>query len=100
KSVGLFRASDIMCRVMPTRTPASAMQRILEMDARHIFNQLRNEQPQTIAMVASYLAPDKTSQLLSLMRPELREQVIERLASMSPTSIDVVENVVEVLHRK
>jgi len=100
KSVGIFRASDIMGRVMPTRTPVSAMEHILEMDARHIFNHLRNERPQTIAMVASYLTPEKTSQLLSLMRPELRDLVVERLASMSPTSIEVVENVVEVLHRK
>ena len=100
KSVGIFRASDIMGRVLPTRTPVSAMEHILEMDARHIFNHLRNERPQTIAMVASYLTPEKTSQLLSLMRPELRDHVVERLAAMSPTSIEVVENVVEVLHRK
>ncbi len=100
KSVGSSRASTIMGRVMPSRTPASAMQRILEMDARHIFNQLRSEQPQTIAMIASYLTPDKTSQLLSLMQPEQRDLVIERLASMSPTSVEVVENVVEMLHRK
>ena len=100
KSVGAFRASSIIGRVLPTRTPASAMQRMLEMDARHIFNQLRYERPQTIAMVVSYLTPEKCSQLLSLMQPEQRDQVVERLASMSPTSLEVVENVVEVLHRK
>jgi flagellar motor switch protein FliG len=100
KSVGMFRASDIMGRVLPSRTPASAMQRILEMDARHIFNQLRYERPQTIGMIASYLTPEKCSQLLALMPTEQRDQVIERLASMSPTSVEVVENVVEVLHRK
>lgn len=100
KSVGAFRASNIIGRVLPTRTPASAMQRMLEMDARHIFNQLRYERPQTIAMVASYLTPEKCSTLLSLMPPEQRDQVVERLASMSPTSIEVVENVVEVLHSK
>jgi len=100
KSVGSVRASAIMGRVQPTRTPASAMQRMLEMDARHIFNQLRYERPQTIAMVASYFSPDKCSQLLGLMPAEQREQVVEKLATMSPTSIEVVENVVEVLHRK
>lgn len=100
KSVGAFRASNIMGRVQPTRTPVSAMQRMLEMDARHIFNQLRYERPQTIAMVASYLTPEKCSQLLSLMPPEQRDLVVERLASMAPTSIEVVENVVEVLHQK
>jgi flagellar motor switch protein FliG len=98
KSVGMFRASDIMGRVQPTRAPA--MQRMMEMDARHIFNQLRYERPQTIAMVASYLPAEKNSQLLSLMQPELRDQVIEKLATMSPTSIEVVENVVEVIHAK
>ena len=100
KSVGSFRASDIMGRVQPSRPPASAMQRMLEMDARHIFNQLRYERPQTIAMVASYLTPEKCSQLLALMADDQRNAVIERLAAMSPTSIEVVENVVEVLHRK
>jgi flagellar motor switch protein FliG len=100
KSVGMFRASDIMGRLQPTRTPASAMERILEMDARHIFNQLRYERPQTIAIIASYLTPEKCSELLSLMPGEQRDLVIERLASMAPTSVEVVENIVEVLHRK
>lgn len=100
KSVGRFRASDIITRVAPARAPASAMQQILEMDARHIFNQLRYEQPQTIAVLVSYLTPEKASQILSLMRSELREQVVERLATLSPTSVEVVENMVEAIHRK
>jgi len=100
KSVGMSRASNIMGRVVPSRAPVSAMHRMLEMDARHIFNHLRYERPQTIAMVASYLTPEKCSQLLSLMQPELRDQVVERLASMSPTSVEVVESVIEVLYSK
>lgn len=100
KSVGRFRASDIISRVAPLRPPANAMQQILEMDARHIFNQLRYEQPQTIAVLVSYLTPEKSSQILSLMRPELREQIVERLATLSATSADVVENMVEAIHRK
>jgi flagellar motor switch protein FliG len=100
KSVGSYRASDIVSRFSPTRPPQAAMQQFLEMDARHIFNQLRHEQPQTIAMVASYLTPEKASQLLSLMPPEARDRVVERLATLSPVSVEVVENVVEVLHRK
>ena len=100
KSIGRNRASDIISRVSPARAPATAMQQILEMDARHIFNQLRYEQPQTIAVLVSYLTPEKASQILSLMRSDLREQVVERLATLSPTSADVVENIVEVMHRK
>lgn len=76
------------------------MEQIVEMDVRHIFNVLRHEQIQTVALVVSYLPPEKASQLLALVRPELREQVIERLATLAPTSIEVVESVAEEIHRK
>jgi flagellar motor switch protein FliG len=99
KSVGLFRASDIMGRVSPVRAPVAAIQHIIDMDPRRIFNLLRHEQPQTIAMLLSYLTPDKASQVLSLLRPEIRDEIIERVANLAPTTTDVVEDVVEVLHR-
>jgi flagellar motor switch protein FliG len=100
KSVGLLRASDIICRVSPSRPTVAAMQHIVEMDARHIFNLLRREQLQTIALVVSYLTPEKASQLLSMLSPELHEQVIERLATLAPTSMEVVEQVAEMLQHK
>ena len=100
KSVGAFRASDFLSRVSPQRPPVAAMQQIVEMDPRHIFNVLRHEQLQTIALVVSFMPPEKASELLSLVRPELREQVIERLATLAPTSIEVVESVAEELQRK
>jgi flagellar motor switch protein FliG len=100
KSFGQFRASNILGRVAPARTAPGAMQQILEMDPRQIFNLIKHEQPQTIALVASYLAPEKSSQLLMLLRPEIRDQVVERIATMAPTPIEVVERVVELLNQK
>jgi len=45
--------------------------------------------------------PDaKASQLLQFMRPDVREQFIERLATLAPTSIEVVESMAEALQRK
>jgi flagellar motor switch protein FliG len=100
KSVGMLRASEIICRVAPSRHPIAAMQKIAEMDPRNIYNLVRNEQLQTIALVISYLTPEKASQLLSMTRPDVRERVIERLATLAPTSVHVVENVAEMLQRK
>ena len=100
KAVGLFRASDIMGRVSPERPSVAAMHEIVEVDARALYNVLRHEQLQTIALVVSYLPPEKASQLLGMVRPELREQVIERLATLAPTSIEVVEAVAESLHAR
>ncbi len=100
KSVGLFRASDIIGRVSPHRAPIEAMQQIVEMDTRHIFSLLRHEQLQTIVLVTSYLSQEKASQLLAMFRQEQREQIIERLATLAPTSVQAVENVAEALQSK
>jgi len=101
KSVGLFRATNIIGRVSPARTtPVAAMQQIADMEPRQIYNLLKFEQPQTVALVMSYLAPQKSAQLLVLLKPDVREQVVERLATLGPTPIEVVERVVDVLSHK
>jgi flagellar motor switch protein FliG len=100
KALGTFKASDMIGRLSPNRAPGGAMQSIADMDPRHIFNLVRDEQTQTIAFVISYLAPEKAAQLLNLLREDQRDQVIERLASLAPTPIEVAEKVVEVFNAK
>jgi flagellar motor switch protein FliG len=100
QSVGLFRASNIISRVSTHRAPPPAMQSIVDMEPQQIHNLIKDEQAQTVALVMSYLAPGPASALLGLLRVELRNQVIERLATMSPIPIEAVEGVVEALNRK
>ena len=100
KSVGPSRASDIIRRVAPAAAPAPAMEPLLEMDPRDLFNLLKQEQPQTIALIAGYLSPEKSSQLLALLPPAARDQVVERLATMGPAPVEVIERIVKVLSRK
>jgi flagellar motor switch protein FliG len=100
KAMGSFKASDMMGRVVPNRAPAGAMQTIADMDTRHIFNLVRDEQTQTIAFVISYLPADKAAQLLAMLREDQRDKVIERLASLAPTPVEVAEKVVEVFNAK
>jgi flagellar motor switch protein FliG len=100
KALGTFKASDVMGRVAPSRASNGTMQAIAEMDPRSIFNLLRDEQPQTTAFVISYLPPDKGAQVLGLLRPEQRDQIVERLATLAPTPVEVAEKVVDVLNTK
>jgi flagellar motor switch protein FliG len=100
KSVGLFRASDIIGRIAPTRVPLAAMRQIIDMEVRQLFNLLKQEQPQTIALILSYLPPERSSQVLMFLRGELRDKVVERLATLAPTPVEVVERIVEVLNQK
>lgn len=100
KSFGQFKASDIISRVAPARTTPSAMQQIMDLEPRQIFNLLKHEQPQTIALITSYMTAEKGSRVLMHLPAEVREQVVERIASMAPTPIEVVERVVEMLNQK
>jgi len=101
KAVGSFKAGDIMGRVASTRAPiGGAMQAIADMDPRHIFNLVRDEQVQAIAFIVSHLPPEKAAQVLNLLRSEQRDQVIERLATLAPTPVEVAEKVVDVLNAK
>jgi flagellar motor switch protein FliG len=100
KSVGPYRASNILGRVSAGRAPVAAMQTLADMEPRQIYNLIKNEQPQTVALVMSYLGPQKSAQLLVQLPAELRDQIVERLATLAPTPIEVVEKVVEVLNLK
>jgi len=100
KAIGSFKASDVIGRVAPSRQPVGAMQEIAEMDPRQVVNLIRDEQTQTIAFVISFLSPEKANQVLSLLRLDQRDQVIERLAMLAPTPIEVTEKVVAVLNAK
>lgn len=100
KAVGTFKASHVISRLSPTRAPVGAMEKLIDLDTRQVFNLIKQEQPQTIALITSYLPSEKASQLLAMMRPEQRDQVVERLATLSPTPVEVVERVIEVLVSK
>src|SRR5262245_21527016 len=100
KAVGSFKASHVINRFSPSRAPTGAMQKLLDLDSRQIIHLIRQEQPQTIALITSYLPPDKASQVLEMLKDDQRSLVIERLATLSPTPIEVVEKVVDVLVSK
>ncbi len=100
QAVGLFKASEIIGRVAPTRTPVVAMQGVVDMDARQLFNLIRHEQPQTVALVLSYVGPEKAAESLTYFHAELRDRIVERIATLAPIPIEVVEKVVDVLVTK
>jgi flagellar motor switch protein FliG len=100
KAVGSFKASHVINRVSPSRAPNGPMQKLLDLDSRQILHLIRQEQPQTIALITSYLSPERASEVLDMLKDEQRDQVIERLATLSPTPIEVVEKVVDVLVSK
>lgn len=90
---GDHKASTIMNHLGPTETSVDVIKDIGEMEARQIVNLIRHEQPQTIALILSYLDSGKTAEIFTLLAPEMREEVIERLGTIDSTPIEVVSKI-------
>ena len=105
KAVGPLRTSNIIGRLSPAPVPARSVasapiRQIADMDPGHLYNLLKDEQPQTVALVASCLAAENTSRLLTLFPDAKRGLILERLATLGPTPVEVVESIAGVLGRK
>ena len=96
---GDYKASAIIGRVGPVGTSVEVIRDISEMEGRQIFNLVKQEQPQTIAFLISYLDSQKSSEIFSLLSPELREEVLERLGTIESTSLELVSKIVRNLSR-
>jgi flagellar motor switch protein FliG len=94
---GDFKAASIMGRVGPTGTSIDVIKDIAEMEGRQICNLIKNEQSQTIAFVLSYLETPKAAEILTMLSPDLREEVVERLGTIESTSLELVGKVVRSL---
>ena len=100
KAIGAARAAEIINRISPRGTPIASIKKITNLDARQLFNLLKAEQPRTIALILSYLEPEKGSKILGYLKDDQRAQVIERLATLAPAPIEVVGRIIETLTSK
>ena len=100
KAIGLFKATEIISRVAPARPSVAAIHEIVDMEPRQVFNLIRHEQPQTVALVLSYIGAEKAAEALSFFQNDQRDKVLERIATLAPTPVEVVEKVVAVLVAK
>ena len=96
---GDYKASAIIGRVGPVGTSIEVIKDIAEMEGRQIFNLIKHEQPQTISFLLSYLDSAKSAEVFSLLSPDLREEVVERLGTIESTSLELVGKIAKSLGR-
>jgi flagellar motor switch protein FliG len=96
---GDHKASAIIGRVGPASSSGDVIKDISDMEGQQIYSLLKSEQPQTISFMLSHLDPTKASQVLALLSPELREDVVERLGIIEATSQDLAAKIVRSLSR-
>jgi flagellar motor switch protein FliG len=100
RAVGTARAGEILSRLSAVieLTPFQFL-RNTPADQIHAF--LRNEHPQTIALVIAQLPhPELAARVVELFEPEEQADIAVRIALMGQTSPEVVKEVAQVMEHK
>lgn len=80
-----------------TRVPFESVRRA---DPAHLLNFIRQEHPQTVALVLAYLEPQTAGVILGGLPPETQPDVARRIATMSRIAPEVLRAVEGVLEKK
>ncbi|QHH41397.1 flagellar motor switch protein FliG [Leptospira interrogans] len=99
KALGNQKAIDIINR-LTSSLQVRPFDFIRRTDPQHFLNFIQNEHPQTIALILSYLDPQKASNILSNLPHTIQAEVAKRIATMDRVSPDVLREVERVLERK
>jgi flagellar motor switch protein FliG len=99
RAVGADRAREIVGRLSAAieRRPFEFLRRT---PAEQIHAFIRNEAPQTIALLIANLHTDLAAQVLALLEPEEQAEVAMRVGTMRETSPEVIESVETVLRQR
>ena len=97
---GVQAAARILQRAMPPSASIDGVRELSAMESRQIFNLIKSEQPQTIAFIVSYLDAPKAAEVMPLLPDEARAEVVQRLADMEPTPMELVTKVMRNLNKR
>lgn len=98
-ALGEDKAAELMDRLSAT-SPKFPFGFLRHLNIQQLVNFLSGEHPQTIALLTSFLSPEKAAQVLSGLEPELAADVAQRIATMERASPEIVDEVESVLRRK
>ncbi len=99
KAKGDYAATAILSRCAGDG-PNQAGEEIRQMEGRQLVNLMKSEQPQTIAFIVSCMDTPKAAEVLQMLTPEVREDVVERLGAMEPTSTESIHKVATKLNSR
>ncbi len=97
KALGEDKASGLIDRILFGRS-SKGLEMLKWMDARGVADSIRNEHPQTIAVVLAYLDPDQSAEVLGRLPENVRPEVIARIASLDgvqPSALNQLDDVIE-----
>jgi flagellar motor switch protein FliG len=97
RALGPDKAATVLGRIMPGSSNRG-MEILRWMDARSIGEMIVNEHPQVIAIILSVLEYDVAADVLNFLTPEIRPEVIQRVAlldTVQPSAMEELETIMK-----
>ncbi|MFX4261955.1 flagellar motor switch protein FliG [Pelotomaculum propionicicum] len=99
KAVGHQKATEILNK-LTIDMKAIPFSSLRKTDAKQIYNFIREEHPQTIALILAHLTPEQAATILGMLPPELQSEISRRIAIIDRFTPDIVRDVETLLERK
>ena len=97
RALGPDKAASVLGRIMPGQG-SKGLEILKWMDARSIAEMIRSEHPQVTAIILSVLEYDVAADVLNFLPPEVRAEVIQRVASLEtvqPSAMEELESIMK-----
>lgn len=88
---GAPQASLMLKRIQTQLSDTAGLHRLRSADPAQLSTMLRNEHPQTIALILAHLNPAQTATVLKDLTPDLGSEVVYRMATMAKVSPDMLQ---------
>jgi flagellar motor switch protein FliG len=96
-ALGEEKAGGLINRIMLGRN-SKGLEALKRMDPRAVAGVIRQEHPQIVAIVLSYLEPDHAAEVLSLLPDKAQSDILMRVASLDgiqPTALQELDEILE-----
>jgi flagellar motor switch protein FliG len=98
-AVGEERARALIDRIS-IGGDSQGLESLKNMDGRAVADMIRNEHPQIVAIVVSYLESDHAAKVLTSLNDKMRSDVIMRIANLEAISPNALQELDEILERQ
>jgi flagellar motor switch protein FliG len=71
-----------------------------KVDPQQLAKFIQDEHPQTIALILSHLDPPHAARLMTALPPEIRKDIVVRIADLDEISPEIVRNIATVIEHK
>jgi flagellar motor switch protein FliG len=97
RALGEDKAASLIDRILFGRS-SKGLEMLKWMEAREVADHLRNEHPQTIAVVLAYLDSEQSAGVLGRLSESIRAEVLARIATLDgvqPSALNRLDDLIE-----